>query len=86
MYEIKIPGNWYAKPSWWRNFIYEHTSRIPDYTEMSPRERRDLIDKWFDVVGIATVRFNGPEDRNFQVKSLLFETEEDATAFVLKWG
>lgn len=71
MFELEIPVNRnpYTPPSWWAKFFYS----CGDWREVE----RVLTQDW-------NARIN-PSPKLGEVGTIVFENEQDATMFMLKW-
>jgi hypothetical protein len=88
MFSIFVePLVWESRPSWWRNFITRYTEELEkqeiDYDWLSQAEQNRMLDDFFLDHNIKTVRTDGYFGI---ITSLLFEAEEDATMFILRWS
>jgi hypothetical protein len=80
---IELPGNWRNEmPLWWRNFV-EHNVTEENLQRFGTNER--ILDFAFESVDAKVIRGAGLIMSN-KITGVEFKNEEDATAFILKWG
>ena len=81
-YRLFVPGiNYEDTPKWWQNFRQDAEFKVPRYDTTGRYER--------SVYDILESEHNGTyvdDLANRNMDYIEFETEEDATFFILKWS